>query len=92
MAKPIRIFEGRFGRVVLADASAPGEPQTLSEPLIFLKHDGADSMFSIGSAPQPLTREDALRMLQPADAFTPEKPEEVAPVVGRPAPDANKGE
>jgi AraC-like DNA-binding protein len=60
MAKPIRIFEGRFGRVVLADASAPGEPQTLAEPLIFLKHDGADSMFSIGSAPQPLTREDAL--------------------------------
>jgi AraC-like DNA-binding protein len=58
--KPIRIFEGRFGRVVLADASAPGAPQGFAEPLILLKHDGADSMFSIASAPQPLTREDAL--------------------------------
>jgi SPP1 family phage portal protein len=38
-----------------------------------------------------LTREDALRMLQPADAFTPEKPEVVAPI-SKPAPDANKGE
>jgi len=60
MPKPIRIFEARFGRVVLADASAPGEPQALAEPLILLKHDGADSMFSIGSTPLPLTREDAL--------------------------------
>ena len=60
MPKLIRIFEGRFGRVVLADASEPGEPQALAEPLILLKHDGADSMFSIASAPQPLTREDAL--------------------------------
>ena len=60
MAKPIRIFEGRFGRVVLADASAPGEAQALAEPLIFLKHDGADSLFSIGGVAQSLAREDAL--------------------------------
>lgn len=60
MPNPIRIFEGRFGRVVLAEACAPGEPQALAEPLILLKHDGADSMVSIGGAPQPLTREDAL--------------------------------
>jgi AraC-like DNA-binding protein len=60
MAKPIRIFEGRFGRVVLADASVPGESQAHAEPLILLKHDGADSTFSIAGAPHPLTREDAL--------------------------------
>ncbi len=60
MPKPIRIFEGRFGRVVLADASAPGEPQALAEPLILLKHDGADVMFSIAGTPQPLTRKGAL--------------------------------
>ena len=60
MPSPIRLFEGRFGRVVLADASAPGEPQALAEPLILLKHDGADVMFSIASTPQPLTREGAL--------------------------------
>ena len=60
MPSPIRLFEGRFGRVVLADASAPGEPQALAEPLILLKHDGADVMFSIASTQQPLTREGAL--------------------------------
>jgi len=60
MRKPIRIFEGRFGRVVLAEASAPGESQALAEPLILIKHDGADSMASIGGVPLPLTREDTL--------------------------------
>jgi AraC-like DNA-binding protein len=60
MSKPLRIFEGRFGRVVLADASARGEPQSLAEPLILLKHDGADCVVSIGGAAQPLTRDDAL--------------------------------
>jgi len=40
-----------------------------------------------------MTREDAMRMLGPADAFTPEKPEVVAPAFGKPAAqDANKEE
>jgi len=60
MPKPLRIFEGRFGRIVLADASVPGEPQSLAEPLILLKHDGADCVVSIGGEAQPLTRDDAL--------------------------------
>ena len=60
MLKPVRIFEGRFGRVVLADASAPGDPQSLAEPLILLKHDGADCVVSIAGAAQPLTRDDAV--------------------------------
>jgi AraC-like DNA-binding protein len=60
MLKPMRVFEGRFGRVFLADASAPGDAQSLAEPLILLKHDGADCVVAIGGAAQPLTREDAL--------------------------------
>jgi AraC-like DNA-binding protein len=60
MLKPLRIFEGRFGRVLLADASARGEPQSLDEPLILLKHDGADCVISVGGAAQPLTREEVL--------------------------------
>ena len=61
MLKPLRIFEGRFGRVLLADASARGEPQSLDEPLILLKHDGADCVVSVGGVAQPLTREEVLR-------------------------------
>jgi AraC-like DNA-binding protein len=60
MPKPIRIFEGQFGRITLTDASAPGEAQSHVAPLILLKHDGADCVVSIGGAAQPLAREDAL--------------------------------
>ncbi len=60
MSKPIRLFEGRFGRLVLAEASAAGTPQAQAEPLILLKVDGADTVVSIGGTPQSLTREDAL--------------------------------
>ena len=60
MLKPLRVFEGRFGRVLLADASAPGDAQSLAEPLILLKHDGADCVVAVGGAAQPMTREDAL--------------------------------
>jgi AraC-like DNA-binding protein len=60
VSRPIRIFEGRFGRLVLAEAAAPGTSQTQGEPLILLKVDGADCVVSIGGAPLQLTREQAL--------------------------------
>lgn len=60
MSKPLRIFEARFGRLVLAEASAPGTARAQAEPLILLKVDGADSVVSIGDTAQPLAREDAL--------------------------------
>lgn len=60
MSRPLRIFEGRFGRLVLAEAAAPGATQLQAEPLILLKVDGADSVVSIGGAAQSLAREDAL--------------------------------
>jgi AraC family transcriptional regulator len=60
MLKPIRVFEGRFGRVLLADASTPDDARSPTEPLILLKYDGADCVVSIAGAAQPLTREEAL--------------------------------
>ena len=60
MSRPLRIFEGRFGRLVLAEALASDTAQTRAEPLILLKVDGADCTISIGGEPQPLTREAAL--------------------------------
>jgi AraC-like DNA-binding protein len=60
MARPLRIFEGRFGRLVLADAAAAGEPRTFAEPLILLKVDGADATLSVAGEAQPLTREEIL--------------------------------
>jgi AraC-like DNA-binding protein len=60
MTKPVRIFEGRFGRVVLLEAATPGDAQSLAEPLILFKHDGADCLVSVGGAAQPLTREEAV--------------------------------
>jgi AraC-like DNA-binding protein len=60
MSKPQRIFEGRFGRLVLADGSAAGEELVHPHPLILLKVDGADCTVSIGGERHPLSREDAL--------------------------------
>lgn len=60
MSRPLRLFEGRFGRLVLAEATAPGATQSHAEPLILLKVDGADSVVSISGTAQPLAREDAL--------------------------------
>lgn len=58
MSKPLRIFEGRFGRLVLVDAAVAGEPRTLADPLLLLKVDGADATLSVAGEAQPLTREE----------------------------------
>ena len=60
MSSPQRIFEGRFGRLVLADASAPGEERTHPQPLILLKVDGAELAVTVGGERQVLGRDDAL--------------------------------
>jgi len=60
MSKPLRIFEGRFGRLLLAEASAGDAALTLAEPLILIKVDGADCTVSIGGEAQLLSRDDAL--------------------------------
>ena len=60
MSIPVRIFEARFGRLVLADAASAGAPQSHAEPLILLKVEGADCGVTIGGETHPLTRDDAL--------------------------------
>lgn len=60
MPRPLRIFEGRFGRLVLADAAASDDAQTRAGPVILLKVDGADAALSIAGEALPLTREEVL--------------------------------
>ncbi|HVB48763.1 MAG TPA: AraC family transcriptional regulator [Burkholderiales bacterium] len=60
MLRPVRIFEGRFGRVMLAEASAPSEPHAHPEPHILVKHDGGDGDYLVGGHRVALTRDDIL--------------------------------
>ena len=60
MSRTLRLFEARFGRLVLADASAPGAEEAHGEPLILIKVDGADCTVYVGDEAHPLAREDAL--------------------------------
>jgi len=58
MNRPIRVFDGRFGRLILLEVSAPGMPHAHAEPTILLKNDGADTEYLIGGELVPLTRAD----------------------------------
>jgi len=60
MSRPVRIFEGRFGRFVLLEAQAALAPQTHAEPLILLKVDGADLAVVVGEEAHSLTRAEIL--------------------------------
>ncbi|MGH8706780.1 MAG: helix-turn-helix domain-containing protein [Burkholderiales bacterium] len=67
MSRPLRIFEGRFGRLILAEAPeffAAGEN---TAPVILFKHQGADCTLRIGSAAVPLTRDDVI-FVEPLEA------------------------
>lgn len=58
MSRPIRVFEGRFGRVMLTEGSAPVAAHARAEHVILLKHDGADGQFLVGGERVPVTRGD----------------------------------
>jgi AraC family transcriptional regulator len=60
VSTPQRIFEGRFGRLVLADGSAAEEERSHPQPLILLKVDGAECGVSVGGERHPLNRDDVL--------------------------------
>ena len=60
MSSPQRIFEGRFGRLVLVDGSAAGEEQTHPQPLILVKVDGAECAITAGGERHLLNREEVL--------------------------------
>jgi AraC family transcriptional regulator len=60
MVAPHRIFEGRFGRLVLADGAACGEERTHPQPLILLKIDGDECAVWAGGERYLFNREDVL--------------------------------
>lgn len=57
MVNALRIFEGRFGRVVLGECAAAHALHSHSEHQLILKYDGADRQFLIGGEREVLTRD-----------------------------------
>jgi AraC-like DNA-binding protein len=60
MSRPLRIFEGRFGRLIVSEAPEFFGAGENTAPVIIFKHQGADCTLSIGGAPVPLTRDDVI--------------------------------
>jgi len=60
MARPIRVFDGSFGRLQLIEAVAGDVPQTSPVPQIVVKQEGADLDLKVDGAPLRLTRESLL--------------------------------
>ena len=60
MARPIRVFDGSFGRLQLIEAVAGDPPQTSPVPQIVVKQAGADLDLRVDGVPLRLTRESLL--------------------------------
>jgi AraC-like DNA-binding protein len=60
MARPIRVFDGSFGRLQLVEAAAGDAAQAAVAPQIVVKQEGADLDFRIDDQSQRLTRENLL--------------------------------
>ncbi len=67
MARPIRVFDGRFGRLQLLEPAGAEPTQASPEPQIAIKHDGADIVFLVGGEPISLTRQSIL-FLNPGES------------------------
>lgn len=60
MARPIRVFDGSFGRLQLIEAAAGDALQTTVTPRIVVKHEGADLKFQVDGESLHLTRDNLL--------------------------------
>jgi AraC family transcriptional regulator len=60
MSRPIRVFDGSFGRLQLIEAAAGEVPQITVAPQIVVKQEGADLDFEIDGQTQRLTRDNLL--------------------------------
>ena len=60
MSRPLRIFEGRFGRLILAEAPEFFGAGENTAPVLLFKHQGADCTLRVGGVPVALTREDVI--------------------------------
>ncbi len=57
MSNALRIFEGRFGRVVLKESLSGHEPHTHAEHQLAVKYDGADRTYVVEGERSVLTRD-----------------------------------
>jgi len=60
VSRPLRIFEGRFGRLILGEAPELSGAGDNTAPIILFKHQGADCTLSVRGAAVPLTRDDVI--------------------------------
>ena len=60
MARPIRVFDGSFGRLQLIEAAAGETPQSTVVPQVMIKQEGADLDVLIDSEQLRLTRDNLL--------------------------------
>jgi len=60
MARPIRIFDGNFGRLQLVDTVAGETPQSAAGLQILILHEGADIALEVDGEAQRLTRDNLL--------------------------------
>ncbi len=60
MARPIRVFDGSFGRLQLLEVAAGEAPQTTLAPQILVKRDGADLDVAVDAEKLLLTRDNLL--------------------------------
>jgi len=60
MARPIRVFDGSFGRLQLIEAGAGDAPQLSQVPQIVVKHNGADLQLRVDGEALPVTRDSLL--------------------------------
>jgi AraC-like DNA-binding protein len=73
MSRPLRIFEGRFGRLILAEAPESFGAGENTAPVVLFKHQGADCTLRIGGVAVPQTRDDVI-VVEPLEAHGGESP------------------
>jgi len=60
MARPIRVFDGVFGRLQLVEATPGDPPKAFGSPRIVAKHAGGDITYAVDGEQFPLSRETLL--------------------------------
>ena len=60
MARPIRVFDGVFGRLQLVEATTGEHPRAIASPRIVARHAGGDIAFAVDGEALALTRDNLL--------------------------------
>jgi AraC-like DNA-binding protein len=89
MSSPQRLFEARFGRLILAGPALPSsgaEPAATAGAVILIKHQGPDCSVRLGGAAVPLTRDDVI-FVDPLEAYACETAPGARVIEFRPSPE-----